>query len=50
MLHKKTNTERYVPRVRHMAMARVRNGMPPDQSSNPKYYDGSYDYLKSLGI
>ena len=51
----------YLINAYRVLLTRARQGMvicvpegdhsvPPDQSRNPKYYDGTYEYLKSLGI
>ena len=51
----------YLINAYRVLLTRARKGMiicvpegdhsiPPDQSRSPKYYDGTYDYLKSLGL
>ena len=51
----------YLINAYRVLLTRARQGMvicvpegdhsvPPDHSRNPKYYDGTYEYLKSLGI
>ncbi len=51
----------YLINAYRVLLTRARQGMiicvpegdhsvPPDQSRNPEYYDGTYEYLKSIGI
>lgn len=51
----------YLINAYRVLLTRARQGMiicipegdhsvPPDQSRNPEYYDGTYEYLKSIGF